>query len=237
MFEFFLPPPEVCGIKITPMVQKVLKSHHKVDINVQYYSQFRNIDKVTLKQLGGKFFAFDRDGSQSQHYKWLVPIYFKTTKINDLHRECVYMEINTVSKNKVLITKKDVIEFGNVPIGACQTEIIELENRGDHNVDIKVGLLSQFGGFTVINALKQVRKGEKGFIKLKFTPHDMLGVVDTNRLEFREVLKISAYSDQLLDLKKIEEVDNEYQSYCTSSLSLTLLGYGVKPEVALEPQN
>jgi hypothetical protein len=38
----------------------------------------------------------------------------------------------------------------------------------------------------------------------------MLGVVDTNRLEFREVLKISAYSDQLLDLKKIEEVDNEY---------------------------
>jgi hypothetical protein len=64
------------------------------------------------------------------------------------------MEINTVSKNKVLITKKDVIEFGNVPIGACQTEIIELENRGDHNVDIKIGLLSQFGGFTVINALK-----------------------------------------------------------------------------------
>jgi len=29
-------------------------------------------------------------------------------EINDLHRECMYMEINTVSKNKALVALREV---------------------------------------------------------------------------------------------------------------------------------
>lgn len=117
----------------------------------------------------------------------------------------MYMEINTVSKNKALVALREVIEFGNIPIGLSQIETIELQNRGDHDVDIKIGLLSQFGGFQVINALKEIKTGEKGFIKLKFTPHDMLGVIDSNELPFKESLKISAHSDKMQDLKTANE--------------------------------
>jgi len=36
------------------------------------------------------------------------------------------MEINTVSKNKALVALREVIEFGNIPIGLSQIETIEL---------------------------------------------------------------------------------------------------------------
>lgn len=61
-----------------------------------------------------------------------------------MNRMCIYLEINTVTKKRELHTKKerDVIDFEDLPVGFKKIENICLLNRGEHDVEIKIGLLS-----------------------------------------------------------------------------------------------
>ena len=46
VFEFFLPHPDICGLRITPMVldsNKPLKIRKKIDINIEFSSKFRKL--------------------------------------------------------------------------------------------------------------------------------------------------------------------------------------------------
>jgi len=44
IFEFFLPKFEVCGLKLTPMVERI-KPEESVEINIEYQSFFKTISK------------------------------------------------------------------------------------------------------------------------------------------------------------------------------------------------
>ena len=68
-----------------------------------------------LAKLGGVFHEF-KEGKpkHSQHYKWLVPCYFKPLKEPETSRSALFLEINTVSISKMLIADRDVIDFGEI---------------------------------------------------------------------------------------------------------------------------
>ena len=79
---------------------------------------------------------------------------------------------------------------------------------------------------------------------LQFRPHDKCGIEQGgNRLLFTENFKISAYSNQIpyytQNRKLIQQQPGTENGdeFCTSSLTLTLRGIGVKPEVKIEPVN
>ncbi len=54
IFEFFLPYEEVCGLHITPMVQKIAPSE-SVEISIEYSSFFKRLGAFTLMQLKERY--------------------------------------------------------------------------------------------------------------------------------------------------------------------------------------
>jgi hypothetical protein len=54
IFEFFLPDPEIAGLKITPMVSKI-KAEETVEINMEYTSVFKKLSYHTIADLKEKF--------------------------------------------------------------------------------------------------------------------------------------------------------------------------------------
>lgn len=161
-----------------------------------------------LAELGGKFWEFNEGKLSSQHYKWLVPCFFKPMNEPETSRSSIYLEINTVTTSKVLISDRSEINFGEIAVGFRKVEEILITNKGDKMADLRMDLLPLFGGFNVLNALRSIPPGKTRNIVIQFEPH--------NEQEFKEKLRI----------------------YCKeSSISLNLRGRSVKPEVHLEPEN
>lgn len=55
--------------------------------------------EAQLTKLGGKFYDF----GDTQHYQWLMPVYFKQKDYSDVSVEVNYLEVTTTSIAKVLI--------------------------------------------------------------------------------------------------------------------------------------
>jgi hypothetical protein len=54
----------------------------------------RNFDgELELTKLGGKLYTF----GETQHYQWLLPIYFKQKDYSDVSAEVNFLEITTTS--------------------------------------------------------------------------------------------------------------------------------------------
>ncbi len=54
IFEFFLPVPEICGLRINPMVSKI-KPDQELEINIKYSSFFKKLKAYTLFELNQKY--------------------------------------------------------------------------------------------------------------------------------------------------------------------------------------
>ena len=83
-----------------------------------------------LQKLGGKFYAFhdeEEDATYSEHYEWLVPCYFaqRTDQVL-LEQNLTYIQINTATVMKNLITDRDMIEFGEIAVGFNKVELRRL---------------------------------------------------------------------------------------------------------------
>ena len=117
-------------------------------------------------------------------------------------RSALFLEINTVSISKMLISDRDVIDFGEIAVGFRRVEEILITNKGENNADLKMDLLPFFGGFNVLNALRTIPPGKTRNIVIQFEPH--------NQQQFFEWLRI--YSSE-------------------ASVSVQLKGTSVRPEV------
>jgi len=71
-----------------------------------------NMD-AELTALGGKFIDF----GNTQHYKWLLPIYFKQKDYPDASVEVNFIEITTTSTSKTLLIDQQEIDFGEIAVG------------------------------------------------------------------------------------------------------------------------
>lgn len=66
-----------------------------------------------LNKIGGKFIDF----GSAQHYRWVLPVYFKKKDYPDASAEVNFLEITTTSTEKVLVSQNSEIDFGEIPVG------------------------------------------------------------------------------------------------------------------------
>lgn len=133
----------------------------------------RNFDKHgELAKLGGKVFDFDIDDEvrRSQHYEWLVPVYYKQTEKLDAEVNVTYLQARTTTVIRTLIPNEDTIEFGEIPVAFKATKEILIKNVGVKDEVLRMEPLTPFGGFSVLNAMRTIKPGETKPIVIQFEP-------------------------------------------------------------------
>jgi hypothetical protein len=83
-----------------------------------------SFDKVgELKRLGGRCYDFDKDDEikRSQHYEWLVPVYYKNPEKDNAEVNVLYLEARTVTVMRTLVPNVESLEFGEIPVAFRKT--------------------------------------------------------------------------------------------------------------------
>lgn len=63
----------------------------------------------------------ENDVRRSQHYEWLLPIYYKQSDKNDAEVNVMYLEARTTTVKRTLLPNTDTLEFGEVPVAFRKT--------------------------------------------------------------------------------------------------------------------
>ena len=171
----------------------------------------RNFNRhAELRLLGGKVTDFDLEDEnlRTQHYDWLIPVYYKNTERAGTDIGCMYLEARTTTVKRSLIPNVDVLEFGEIPVAFKTTQEILVKNVGLKNETMRMEPLTPFGGFSVLNAMRTIRPGETKPIVVQFEP------LAQQIYEERVVI----YSDSTM-------------------VSVNLKGIGVRPEVTVAPED
>jgi len=153
-------------------------------------------------------FDVDDDNRRTQHYDWLIPVYYKNPERLGADVGCMYLEARTTTVRRSLIPNVDVLEFGEIPVAFKTTQEILVKNVGLQAETMRMEPLTPFGGFSVLNAMRTIRPGETKPIVVQFEP------LAQQIYEERVVI----YSDSTM-------------------VSVNLKGVGVRPEVKIDPED
>ena len=179
-----------------------------------------------LLKLGGKLKEFKVNDFHSQHYNWLIPVYFRPKDDPETSRSAMYIEVSTVTTSKLLLSDKEEIDFGEVAVGFRKVEELLITNTGDTDADLHLDLLPLLDGFTVLNALKVVPPGKTRNVVVQFEPYNQS---DFNKGEMKTLFNNQGASE------KYKQTLTIYSG--KSCVSVRLKGTSVKPEVALSPED
>ena len=172
----------------------------------------RNFNQVEeLRKLGGRKLDFYNDDPKrrSQHYDWVIPMFFKdTSKPDNTELKKTFLEVRTITLSRSLVPNEEVVDFGEVPVAFRKTHEVLIKNIGDTEQALKMEPLTPYGGFAVLNARRSLAPGDTKPILVEFNPF-------TQQI-YEERLKL--YSD-------------------TTVTSVLLKGIGVRPEVRIDPQD
>lgn len=224
-FEIIPPSIDMAGLSLTPQVCNKLKNGEMKRVLMRYTAAFRDIplepttdteitnrDTEINQQLashGGCVHNFDLDkpGQRSQHYDWTIPVYFKPA-LPDGQTKKTYIQVRTVVVNKVLRVDQDVVDFGDIAVSCRKLVEVKVFNDDSQTLAISMDPLPPFGGFSVLNALRNIEPGGSHTVVVEFEP--------VNQQYFEEKLTIRSQN---------------------SAVSVKLMGRGMRPEVALNPED
>ena len=133
----------------------------------------KNFDRPgELRALGGEVTDFDLDDEhkRTQHYDWLIPVYYKNADRADAELGCMYFQARTTTVKRSLIPNVDEMEFGEIPVAFKTTKEILVKNVGLKEETMRMEPLTPFGGFSVLNAMRTIRPGETKPIVVQFEP-------------------------------------------------------------------
>lgn len=171
----------------------------------------KQFDKTgELTRMGGKVCDFDAndDNRRTQHYDWIIPVFYKTPEGITGDVHQTFLQVRTTTVKRSLVPNLSVLEFGEIPVAFKQTQEILVKNVGLTEETMRMEPLTPFGGFSVLNALRTIRPGETKPIVVQFEP------AEQQIYEERVVI----YS-------------------ATTMVSVLLKGTGVRPEVAVTPED
>lgn len=224
-FEIIPPSFEMAGLNLTPKVCNKLKNGEIKRVLMRYTASFRDIsletpqenseinrDSEINKQLvnhGGRVYNFDLDkpDKRSQHYEWTIPVYFKPA-LPDGQVKKTFIQVRTVVVNKVIRVNQELVDFGDIAVSCRKIVEVKIFNDDSQPVMITMDPLPPFGGFSVLNALRSIESGGSHGIVVEFEP--------VNQQYFEEKLTLRSQS---------------------SAVSVKLIGRGMRPEVALTPED
>jgi hypothetical protein len=76
--------------------------------------------------MGGRLFTFD----DTQHYQWLLPVYFKQKDYSDVSAEVNFIEVTTTSIAQVLSIDSREVDFGEIAVGSRAVREVVITNFG-----------------------------------------------------------------------------------------------------------
>lgn len=125
--------------------------------------------------MGGKVYDFDVDDleKRTQHYEWLLPIYYKNAEdpgMDNKKLKSIFLEVRTTTVPRSLVANTQVLDFGEVPVALRVTKEILIKNTGTREENLKQQSLTPFGGFCVLNALRTISPGETKSVVVQFEP-------------------------------------------------------------------
>lgn len=53
---------------------------------------------------------------RSQHYEWLVPVYYKNMEKQNAEPQVLYLKARTVTVMRTLVPSVESLEFGEIPV-------------------------------------------------------------------------------------------------------------------------
>lgn len=171
----------------------------------------RNFDRDgEMNKLGGKVYNFDidDDNRRTQHYEWLIPIYYRQKDRDGADVQTLYIEARTTTVKRSLIPNVGELDFGEVPVAFKVTQEILINNVGLNHETMKMEPLTPFGGFSVLNAMRTIGPTQTKPIVVQFEPEE--------KQIYEE--RVIIYSDSTM-------------------VSVNLKGIGVKPEVSIFPED
>jgi hypothetical protein len=133
----------------------------------------KNFDRRgELRALGGEVTDFDLDDEhrRTQHYDWLIPVYYKNADRADAELGVMYLQARTTTVKRTLIPNVDEMEFGEIPVAFKTTKEILVKNVGLTEETMRMEPLTPFGGFSVLNAMRTIKPGETKPIVVQFEP-------------------------------------------------------------------
>ena len=65
---------------------------------------------------------------RSQHYDWLIPVYYKNPEREDTEVKVLYLEARTVTVKRTLVPNVEVLEFGEIPVAFRKVQLIMISN-------------------------------------------------------------------------------------------------------------
>jgi hypothetical protein len=122
-----------------------------------------------LKLLGAEFLAFDEeleDMGKSEHWKFMIPLYFKNQK----GIKKTFLEVNTSCIEQILQFENEELNFGEVSVKTRKLMTITLTNRSHKAVDIKMKPLIISNCFAAVNAVREIPSSGSLSFTIEFFP-------------------------------------------------------------------
>lgn len=115
--------------------------------------------------MGGRLFTF----GETQHYQWLLPVYFKQKDYSDVSAEVNFLEITTTSIAQVVCIDCREVDFGEIAVGSRAVREVVITNKGE-SAQLYKKNMPIFSSFNVLNSLKEVPEGATFKAVLEFQP-------------------------------------------------------------------
>jgi hypothetical protein len=122
--------------------------------------------------MGGKVYNFNTEDkfNRSQHYDWLLPVFYRSSQSGADDVRCMYLEARTTTVQRSIVPNVEEHLFGEVPVLNRVTAEILLKNIGRKEETLRMEPLTPFGGFSVLNAMRSISPGETLAIVVEFIP-------------------------------------------------------------------
>lgn len=97
---------------------------------------------------------------KSQHYEWLIPVYYKSAERELDEVKVFYLEARTTTVFRSLVPNAQHLDFGEIPVANRKVLEILIKNVGYLEETMRMEPLTPFGGFSVLNAMRTIKPGE-----------------------------------------------------------------------------
>lgn len=118
----------------------------------------------------GKEDTFGRSEQLFESKQWLLQCGFRPVSESETSTSNIYLAVNTLCKPETLKLSTDRIDFGEIPVGFCKVENLEITNTGPEPQKLKIDVMPLTCGFSYMGIFDVIQPGETQQFSIYFEP-------------------------------------------------------------------